>query len=599
MHMSTSLAWILWLLSTMGYLLLGARCLHLSIALMPAVLCAAVSLVLTLAGYAGVLLPIARLLLVGGLMAWGLLLAWRSRPSQSEVALLVVFLFLCGYAAWLACRSSLVAYDNYTHWATVVKCMLQTDALPTPADKAVTYPSYPLGSSMVLYYVCRCIAPTDTWMQFGQLVLRFSFLLSLCALLHRKDLVMLPCIIAYGIFGLAKRITPTDLLVDVILPMAAVSAMAVLASCRAQPRRALVPFSLLMCLVCSIKQSGIFLMLLCLPLACWQLRHELKRAPVSTLAWLVGIPLLSFGLWRLHVSHTFGQAASHYHALSLTNYLHTFSSKTPAEVHDLLVRFWHFLWQPGEDTVPVLLLLAGTTLLLMLLRIAQGDRKAIWGRLVFLLGLLGILLLYNAGVAGMYLFSMNASEGLNSVERYVGTGLLLVVGLCCIDLMVQLPAALQGLRLACRGLACLTLVALFLLPVSLRWVYVPQLWLSQENDAYWKNKYSWDRHYYTVRTQLDAFLQEADPPIQPVTRVLAYTWDTSLWRYVFWDVPLVLETNAERLPERAGGSDVFLTCERADSISAFLQTLGEPIENDSGVLYYRLTTSNNERKETP
>ena len=41
-------------------------------------------------------------------------------------------------------------FDNFTHWGVVVKNMLETDSFPTFAQAAVSFTTYPLGSSAVI-----------------------------------------------------------------------------------------------------------------------------------------------------------------------------------------------------------------------------------------------------------------------------------------------------------------------------------------------------------------------------------------------------------------------------------------------------------------
>mgnify|MGYP003552718166 CR=1 FL=1 len=48
-------------------------------------------------------------------------------------------------------------YDNFSHWALVVKVMLQTDRYPNFKDTLIMFQEYPLGSSTYIYFVAKLI----------------------------------------------------------------------------------------------------------------------------------------------------------------------------------------------------------------------------------------------------------------------------------------------------------------------------------------------------------------------------------------------------------------------------------------------------------
>ena len=66
----------------------------------------------------------------------------------------------------LALRGKIITWsDNFTHWATVVKNMLAADQFPTFAQEAVTFTTYPLGSSTIIWYFSRFTSrEEDFWM---------------------------------------------------------------------------------------------------------------------------------------------------------------------------------------------------------------------------------------------------------------------------------------------------------------------------------------------------------------------------------------------------------------------------------------------------
>lgn len=74
---------------------------------------------------------------------------------------LVVFF----YTMWTL---DLLHYDNFTHWATIVKFLVLNHHLPTAQDAIITYNTYPVGSSMYLYYIGRFVGYKDGILIIGQ-----------------------------------------------------------------------------------------------------------------------------------------------------------------------------------------------------------------------------------------------------------------------------------------------------------------------------------------------------------------------------------------------------------------------------------------------
>lgn len=57
-------------------------------------------------------------------------------------------LLMFGAGILLACRGRMfVWYDNFSHWALVVKNMLLTDRFPTFLDTRIIFQEYPMGSA--------------------------------------------------------------------------------------------------------------------------------------------------------------------------------------------------------------------------------------------------------------------------------------------------------------------------------------------------------------------------------------------------------------------------------------------------------------------
>ena len=125
----------------------------------------ALALAMFTAGCLGLLLPAAYILLALG-AALGLMSLLRReslRPLFSPSMLL--WLLLCALSLYLVFGQKFYYVDDFSHWATAVKTLLRNDAFPTPADKLIYFPDYPLGSSVLIYWFARMSGINSEWFQ--------------------------------------------------------------------------------------------------------------------------------------------------------------------------------------------------------------------------------------------------------------------------------------------------------------------------------------------------------------------------------------------------------------------------------------------------
>lgn len=65
-------------------------------------------------------------------------------------------------------------YDNYSHWATIIKFLYPEEWLPDVHDTLISYTSYPMGSSLLVYFATYLAGYTDSVLMIG----RFALILS-------------------------------------------------------------------------------------------------------------------------------------------------------------------------------------------------------------------------------------------------------------------------------------------------------------------------------------------------------------------------------------------------------------------------------------
>ena len=101
---------------------------------------------------------------------------------------MMAYLLLFGITLW---HSPLLHYDNFTHWATIVKFFHINNALPTQQDTIISYYTYPVGSSLFIYFFTTIVGFSEGSMLVGQFFLIASSLYAMFAALRDDRRVLM------------------------------------------------------------------------------------------------------------------------------------------------------------------------------------------------------------------------------------------------------------------------------------------------------------------------------------------------------------------------------------------------------------------------
>ena len=195
------------------------------------------ALLMYLAGLAGVLLYAAYALCASGAVFLAVLIATKKISKAYNVSSLsaINLAFVAVLVAMIASliNTKFVHYDNFSHWAVVVKYMLLTDRIPDAASAIIDFKSYPLGSSSFLYYVCRIVGNGEGVMLAGQALLLFASFYAVFGVIRDQKRFMLAALLGLGcslmsFFNISIRIN--NLLVDFLLPALTLAAIGVMFS---------------------------------------------------------------------------------------------------------------------------------------------------------------------------------------------------------------------------------------------------------------------------------------------------------------------------------------------------------------------------------
>lgn len=175
------------LLSFIGYTVYLKKKFDLRVEFAPIVICSSIGIIMFLAGIFHIM-PIATYaIIIIGLIQ--LRLIRKDSFNLEEILKLSIFtlIVLC-FFNYLK-DALFIHYDNFSHWALVVREMLETNALPTSASKLIEFNAYPTGTAGFIYFVSKIVGNTDGIKAFGQTLILLSGIFSLTAFINKKTAI--------------------------------------------------------------------------------------------------------------------------------------------------------------------------------------------------------------------------------------------------------------------------------------------------------------------------------------------------------------------------------------------------------------------------
>ena len=435
-------------LSAWGYGFAVHRVLKIHAYFTPVFTMAGISLIVYAGGLFGALRPAAYLVLAGGLAgsAYFFCLLFRKKTGIRMPG----FFGVCFGAVTLAftrliLHLKLLHYDNFSHWAVMVKYLLSANRFPGADTELVTFLDYPPGSSVFIYYVCLFLGRSQGVMLLAQTALIFACFLAVFGIVEERRRFLLYSFLSMGCamlsyLNLTVRIN--NLLVDFLLPLLAMASAACSYRCRRQIWQASLLSGVILGYLGIVKNTGlIFAAFAFAP----YLRNAFFRKPRGNREGEEGRPapkgtrwaaalltaaaaVLPYLLWQYHL----GTALAGYEGkFSISAAGGTSGSVTvDPDLYGVIAgRFVKEALDLSGRAAQVFLLCnlaaAGAALF------ARLYLKRRWGLLRTLL--LGDVMTvgYYAGILCLYLFSMPEEEALRlaGFERYACSIMVLFAGL--------------------------------------------------------------------------------------------------------------------------------------------------------------------------
>ena len=424
-------------ISCLGYMLLVRKTLSLTWEFIPVFVFSSIACLVFFGGLAGQLFTVSLAVMILGLLSFIVIVFhWLGRGAKFGFTFSIFhFTFFAGSLIFLLVlfQNKLTHYDNFSHWAIVLKVMLSTDAFPTPSSSLIDFKNYPLGVSSFLYYICRFAGPGQSTMLVAQGLLIFSCFYAMFGIVSEKKRFLLYAFLGLGLsmlsfFNLTIRIN--NLLVDFLLPIYSLAIFAVVYRCRNEIIRACIVVLPLAGLLTIMKSTGIiFAAFGLIYLIYTWLTHWSKSVwkNTSTIVGLLCVVMFPYLGWNWRMATVF-QGIKNKFDVSSATLQSTEMGKTPEQMHDIISLFLRS--SIDLTTRPAMGIVAFEFAAIVASIFAAIVLKKKWNLWKALIALNVVMVLYYAGILGMYLYSMPLDEAIRlaGFERYVSSMVVLFVG---------------------------------------------------------------------------------------------------------------------------------------------------------------------------
>lgn len=429
----TSFLTILLICSFLGYMMLTKKIIEVRWEFIPVFVFSSVACIIYFCGLARILLVGSIAVMVIGLIAFIMLLAkiLQKKPHFRIQLSFFSFFWIVGSLLFffILIRSELIHYDNFSHWAIVVKQMISSDAFPIAGSNLIDFKNYPLGISSFIYYVCRFAGNYRQIMILAQAMLIFSCFYAIFGIISERKRFLLYAFLGLGctllsFFNITIRIN--NLLVDFLLPIYTLSIFVVAYQYRKDYKRAFIIALPLAGLLTITKSTGIIFAVIGLIFLFYMVfiyRGSTSRRRIFALSLVILlISILPYMSWSWHTKTTFNEIENKF---DLQNMPEEKTAEQKQEILDLFIRS-----SIDISTRPAMGILAFNLAAIAAIIFDALVLKKKWKLLKVLIALDIVLLIYYIGILGLYIFSMPLDEALwlAGFERYASSIVVLFAG---------------------------------------------------------------------------------------------------------------------------------------------------------------------------
>lgn len=323
-------------------------------------------------------------------------------------------------------------YDNFSHWAMIVKSMLITDQLPDARNQLVTFKNYPPGCAVFIYYVCKFLGNAQGVMLLAQNSILFSCFLAVFGIIKEKQRFLLYSFLGMGcslLSYLNLTIRINNLLVDFLLPLLAMAAIAFVYQSLDSLWKTSLCTALILGFTCIVKNTGIVFAGFVLAYYIWNIGKKKGIAAwikAVTVCMTVCLALIPYVVWNLYVRCRFSGIEQKFQLAFGKQESLAVSKEQYGQITEEFVKAAFSI--SNRAILAFFLCNIAAVLAVLFVRIFLKKQWKL-GRVLIVVDLMTIV--YHIGILGLYLFSMPEEEAvrLAGFDRYACSIMVLAAGL--------------------------------------------------------------------------------------------------------------------------------------------------------------------------
>lgn len=333
-----------------------------------------------------------------------------------------------GHTLW---QSPLVHYDNFSHWAVMVKFMVFTGRLPGASDHLISFTSYPPATALFITQFVHWVGFSDGAMLVAQFILIWGAAYALFAGLRDLSRALTSFALCFTlaisfVFNVAIRLN--NLLVDYVLPIVTIAALVGIFVYRKRPILLCAHVAIFVSVLLLVKNSATFFVIMIgayflytlITNHHWHWRR-LITVPIQFAA-SIGAGVLPFVWWQWHVKQTFTVSK---HQISTQAYAKQLSGESQQALLKIGHKFLNQIFSLNSlSTKGILLINVVLIVTWAFVRLRQHQRNNLLATAILLDV---IFIAYYASLFGMYILSMPYAEAilLDGFERYMASTVIL------------------------------------------------------------------------------------------------------------------------------------------------------------------------------
>lgn len=425
----------LFLASMWGWLFIVYRKGKIPILFVPVVTAVGISLFLYAGALTGMLNPSSWLVVGAGLLGFSFFI---KNVAEKNVSFPAPTLFSVCFGSGILIFTVLTLgfrfehYDNFSHWAMIVKSMLITDQLPDAGNQLVTFKNYPPGCAVFIYYVCKFLGNAQGVMLLAQNSILFSCFLAVFGIIKEKQRFLLYSFLGMGcslLSYLNLTIRINNLLVDFLLPLLAMAAIAFVYQSRDSLWKTSLCTALILGFTCIVKNTGIVFAGFVLAYYIWNIGKKKGIAAwikAVTVCMTVCLALIPYVVWNLYVRCRFSGIEQKFQLAFRKQESLAVSKEQYGQITEEFVKA--AFSTSNRAILAFFLCNIAAVLAVLFVRIFLKKQWKL-GRVLIVVDLMTIV--YHIGILGLYLFSMPEEEAvrLAGFDRYACSIMVLAAGL--------------------------------------------------------------------------------------------------------------------------------------------------------------------------